>query len=91
MYTDLEKAKEGLKGFVKTKGLSISGEANYHLVQANHCMNPKWKNLSDNNYVIVSDSYLVSLKEHWQSQESQGVMEIAKSSRVLHSEKVPSE
>lgn len=64
---DLEKLKQQLKDYVKLKEVVANGEPAYHIVQANKTHS--YKELSDDNYLIVSDSYLKQLNAHLQENE----------------------
>jgi hypothetical protein len=64
---DLEKLKQQLKDYVKLREVLVGGEPAYHIIQANKTHG--YKELSDDNYLIVGDSYLKQLNSHLEEHE----------------------
>lgn len=63
-YRDLEKAKEGLLSYVRDKTIRAGLETEFHVIHANQTMNPAYKELSYEHYMICSGSYLKQLQEN---------------------------
>ena len=69
MFKNLDRAKQSLENYVKAPQIQEGAEKNYHVIQANQTMNEAYRQLADDRYMIIADSYLVQLKEYWKAKD----------------------
>jgi hypothetical protein len=72
-YRDLEKAKTACDKYVTLRDVRKSGEKKYHVIRANQAMSPKLTALTDDHFILASDTYLQQLTE-WREQHKKGAV-----------------
>lgn len=64
MYRNLDKAKKACNNLSNDK---TNSEKEFHVIHANQTMNPNYSNLSDDNYMICSGTYIKELQDYWEA------------------------